>query len=169
MLTNNFYYGLYNQLSQGTDYCSKMVSTQNKTGVAAQSDFNPFFPSSSAFPANYNLSGFGSVTGAGIVIGGGSTPATMEDYTLEDQIYSGFSALCNCFASQTDISTSKSMMCTATITNTSDSDITVREIGYVRSYRYEAVLMERTVLETPVVITPNETRTFEYRLKMPQP
>lgn len=61
------------------------------------------------------------------------------------------------------------MMCTATITNTSDSDITVREIGYVRSYRYEAVLMERTVLENPVVIAPNETRTFEYRLKMPQP
>ena len=90
MLTNNFYYGLYNQLSQGTDYCSKMVSTQNKTGVAAQSDFNPFFPSSSAFPANYNLSGFGSVTGAGIVIGGGSTPATMEDYTLEVRYIVGF-------------------------------------------------------------------------------
>lgn len=169
MLTNNFYYGLYNQLSQGTDYCSKMVSTQNKTGVATQSDFNPFFQSYSAFPANYNLSGFSAVAGAGIVIGGGTTPATVEDYTLEDQIYSGFSALCNCFASPTDISTSKSMMCTATITNTSDSDITVREIGYVRSYRYEAVLMERTVLETPVIIKPNETRTFEYRLKMPQP
>ena len=71
MLTNNFYYGLYNQLSQGTDYCSKMVSTQNKTGVSAQSDFNPFFPSYNVFPANYDLSGFGSVTGAGIVIGGG--------------------------------------------------------------------------------------------------
>lgn len=71
MLTKNFYYGLYNQLSQGTDYCSKMVSTQNKTGVAAQSDFNPFFQSYSAFPANYNLSGFSAVAGAGIVIGGG--------------------------------------------------------------------------------------------------
>lgn len=156
MLTNNFYYGLYNQLSQGTDYCSKMVSTQNTTGISTQSAFNPFFPADSAFPANYNLSAFSAVSGAGIVIGGGgSTPATVEDYTLEDQIYSGFSALCNCFTSQTDISTSKSMMCTATITNTSDSDITVREIGYVRSHGYEAILMERTVLETPVVITPN--------------
>lgn len=74
MLTKNFYYGLYNQLSQGTDYCSKMVSTQNKTGVAAQSDFNPFFQSYSAFPANYNLSGFSAVAGAGIVIGGGGQP-----------------------------------------------------------------------------------------------
>lgn len=71
MLTNNFYYGLYNQLSQGTSYCSKMVSTQNTTGVSTQSAFNPFFPADSAFPANYNLSAFSAVSGAGIVIGGG--------------------------------------------------------------------------------------------------
>lgn len=97
--------------------------------------------------------------GVFIAYGNGTTIATSNDYNLESEI-SNLTLLGN-FLSITD----NGYITTSSIKNTSNEDIIVKELGVFETSTSESRLrstfmLTRNVLETPVTIKPNETKTF---------
>lgn len=105
----------------------------------------------------------------GIVLGTGTTPATVDDYWLEQIITSGLNVqITN--ASQYGI-----YRLTLTITNTSDSNITIGEIGAqapapcVGVSGKKAFMIDRTVLDSPITIPAGGIGKIEYEIKINLP
>lgn len=103
-----------------------------------------------------------------IVLGSGTTEPTPEDYCLESQITTNLSCDSVSVSRNTTVKTY-----TATFSNSGTSGITVTEIGYVSriiytysnwNHIYDNFLMDRTVLETPIIIPAGESRTVTYEL-----
>lgn len=103
---------------------------------------------------------------AGIVLGSGNTPPTIDDYCLESMITSGLSQ-------KTIISNDENGNLTykATMTNISQNPITIGEVGVISKVYTGAntatgkiVLMERTALETPVTIEPDGVGQITYTI-----
>ena len=121
---------------------------------------------------------------SGIYIGSGNTPATADDYTLESQITSGLSAQSPSTVFGYDNATNEvTLSYVLTLTNTSSSDITVSELGITdecyfgdvlggnisgtgNSYK-RSILMDRTILESPVTIEPSGSAVLHYTFKYP--
>ena len=121
---------------------------------------------------------------SGIYIGSGNTPATADDYTLESQITSGLSVSSPTKLSGYDAENNEcTLSFVITLSNTSGSDITVNEIGTVArcyygsalggdvsgtssSYR-RGVLLDRTVLDSPVVIEAGGSAVLHYTFRYP--
>lgn len=104
----------------------------------------------------------------GIVLGSGRTPATIDDYKLESMITSGLSA-----SATRSYDEDNDTIYVLTITNTSNEDITIGEIGCVgivhigeNNSGTKYVLTERTVLDSPVTIPAGGIGKVEYRIKM---
>lgn len=110
----------------------------------------------------------------GIVFGSGDTPAALSDYKLASEITSGLSGA---VTDSTGIDGNGNIYLNLDIvlTNTSSSDITIKEIGWCGTlYCSTSVgattgaakyaLVERTVLETPVTIAAGEYETIRYRI-----
>lgn len=180
MLTNNFYYAISDELCSTLNLISNMKSTlgNEATAPSGTSTYYQVYPfghggTYSLSPTLSQDASNPSVTGgfaAGLLIGSGDTAPTADDYRLENQITTGFSATASFPNNATDISQSRRVVATATITNTSDADIVVREIGYVRAATSKwVILYDRIVLDSPVTIAPGATKTFEYHLNMPTP
>jgi hypothetical protein len=114
---------------------------------------------------------------AGIQVGTGSTAATEDDYKLETQITSGVRASSTTQTCGVDSSGNPYLEYLFTLTNTTSSDITVREIGYVQQFRLadtqggsqsstaRYLLLDRTVLDTPVTVPANDSAAIKYTLK----
>ena len=113
-----------------------------------------------------------------IIIGSGTTPPTEEDYNLEHQITSGITFGTTAERIEEDEQGKLLFKYTFTATNTSNSDITISELGYLRdvsassrkevhnsSYTSFAILVDRTLLDNPVTIPPEETATITYVIK----
>lgn len=111
----------------------------------------------------------------GIRLGTDNTPATENDYDLKSQITSGITGTAS-KVQGVDASGNPYLTYTILVTNTTASDITVREIGYVQSVQGTAsqggtgasarnVLIDRTVLDTPVTIPANDSAGIKYTLK----
>ena len=99
---------------------------------------------------------------AGVYFGTGTTPPTRADFNLEGLLTSGLSVSSGNRLYVADGS-NYAYRCTYTLTNTTESDITIREIGlfapvFAASAKCYTTLMERTVLDEPITITPGETR-----------
>ena len=115
-----------------------------------------------------------SATGTGIVVGSGNTPATEDDFMLDNLITSGLSGS-TVVTKQID-NGKLYLVLDVTLTNTSANDITIKEIGYVQSHQYVTsqggtvlannfpFLMERTVLISPVTIPAGEFATIRYKM-----
>lgn len=113
----------------------------------------------------------------GVYFGSGRTPATRDDYTLESPITSGMTAVSRGHALFKEKDGLYVYEQRFELTNTSDSNITVREMGQIRtvSYYYNSsstynypVLMDRTVLDEPVDFAPGETKLITYRVEFNQ-
>ena len=115
---------------------------------------------------------------SGMYFGSGATPPTRKDTTLESVITSGLS----CAAGKIVIAPGSAGKYLAyvdhVLTNTSEQDIAIREVGLVggscwqastTSQKYYAVLLERTVLDEPFVIPAGKSRLFTYKLTFNQP
>ena len=102
----------------------------------------------------------------GVVLGSGSTPPTLDDYTLEEMIESGLSGS----VTNTAVDENHNVTKTYTITNTSDEDITITEIGihgwaYTQENRNSVcLLIDRTLLEEPVTIPAGGVGIVTYTL-----
>lgn len=107
-----------------------------------------------------------------IVLGSGTTPATIDDYMLESWITSGLSCVIT-----SELDDDNDTIWTITATNTSQSEIVIGEVGiHAKAYygnnsvsNTATFLFERTVLETPITIAPGGVGQVTYKIKMNYP
>jgi hypothetical protein len=99
----------------------------------------------------------------GIKLGDGNTPVALTDYNLSGNIITTFTATT---ALSCDIENGHLVIrATYTITNTSSSPFTIREIGNFRvntTSQTGSVMTSRDVLETPLTIAGNSTGVLVY-------
>lgn len=140
-------------------------------------DGNTRYLNPAIYEGNYEyVSGNVSGSSKGIIVGSGTTPATEDDYCLENKI-SGLSGsvVSNITGFDTTGNNYYSIL-NITLTNNSASDVTVSEVGRIVnmysagskgstsvSNRY-AFLLERTVLDVPVTIEAGSSALIEYRV-----
>lgn len=93
----------------------------------------------------------------GVRLGTGDTPATVNDYKLSGNLITGYNFTAK-IETQNSAESDK-ITATYTITNTSSSEITIKEVGIVAKMANNSStaiqqmgLLERTVLDTPVTI-----------------
>lgn len=97
----------------------------------------------------------------GIAFGSGTTPPQKTDYKLENYITTGLT-----YSGNNTNLTDGVVNWVQTVQNTSTAQITITEVGLFSRYSsqfgrdYPAFLLTRTVLDTPVVLQPNEVKTF---------
>ena len=120
----------------------------------------------------------GSGSSYGIAVGSGDTPATENDYTLETKINT-LTATSTSIAQNYDSTTGKLHIdFTVTLSNSTASDIVVKEVArVVRHHRadhlndsistnssYTCIMIDRTVLETPLTVPASDIGILRYRL-----
>ena len=117
-----------------------------------------------------------STTSAGVIIGTGTTPATVSDYKLDSQITTGVSFVNSGATSFNVDDDGYSMFVTSGVTNNGTEPLPVSEIGLVAQLyngnsasNYCYPLLDRTVLEEPIVINPGETKQLTYTIRMNYP
>lgn len=107
-------------------------------------------------------------TGVYYILGRGTTPATVDDYNLEDMITSGLS--CSWAIA---VDEDKDAIHKLTLTSTSNEDITIGEIGIAGNVNvagnWYSVLLERTVLDSPITIPAGGLGVIDYAVKVPIP
>lgn len=160
----------------GSNTCLTYYQYKNANG-------DSYYGSNMAYNNVYNLLtsiiAHGTSSSVGFALGSGTTPATDEDYTIESIISSGlsFSATPHsneAYDAENDV---YSVYFDLTIANTSANDITISEVCFFgNSYgmnsigvstntsasNRNAVLVDRTVLDTPVTIPAGESKVIRY-------
>lgn len=96
----------------------------------------------------------------GIAFGSGTTPPQKTDYKLENYITTGLT-----YSGNNTNLTDGVANWVQTVQNTSTAQITITEVGLFSKnsnsgQNYTVFLFTRTVLDTPVVLQPNEVKTF---------
>lgn len=117
----------------------------------------------------------------GFAFGTGTTPPTEDDYTIESIISSGLS-MTGAPQKQYNLDSESgeyTVYYDITLANSSESDISISEVCYFANvfptankgenpadniYNYFSVLMNRIVLETPVVIPAGESGVIRYSM-----
>lgn len=111
---------------------------------------------------------------AGVSVGTSDTPATDEDYILGSTITSGLSATCTTVKTEED-----GIPCTTlnmVLSNSTNADIIVKEVGLKCSVTAvnsvggtstgsRTILVDRTVLDTPVTVPARGNAAVFYKLK----
>lgn len=100
----------------------------------------------------------------GIVFGSGTTPPQKTDYKLENHITTGLT-----YSGNNLDKTNGVVHWVQTVQNTSTAQITITEVGlFTKDSSYptqcSTYLLTRTVLDTPVVLQPDEVKTFTITL-----
>lgn len=115
-------------------------------------------------------------TYAGVAFGTGTTPASAEDYTLENQVPSGSLSFTNSstYTTTEDEDGRWNISATFVVKNNTESDIAISEIGYFGSIQYGQTstyspkyvpcLMERTVLAEPITIPAGQAKVITYKV-----
>lgn len=97
----------------------------------------------------------------GIAFGSGITPPQKTDYKLENYITTGLT-----YSGNSTNLTDGVTNWVQTVQNTSTAQITITEVGLFSEYfnaygqGLTPILLTRTVLDTPVVLQPNDVKTF---------
>lgn len=96
--------------------------------------------------------------GLHFLFGSGDTPVTIDDYKLGELVttYQGVAMSHTTFNDYSE----NVLHVTRTIKNTSDSPITIKEMGVFGVYNGGLFMLARTVLPTPETIEPNEMHDF---------
>lgn len=130
-----------------------------------------------AFPYTFSstprLAGYGD---AGISVGTDGTPATIKDTNLGSTITSGISMSIASTSHGCDEPGMPYVEYKLSITITGSDPITIREIGYKQGFAgvvntnesstsAYTVLMDRTVLETPITIQAGDSGVIDYKLQ----
>ena len=172
MITNTFKYIMAMMLeSIGGNTASGKIKVKNTQGQDRYLG-NRF----SSFPNTVYTSVQRTVSSPGIYVGTGDTAPTANDYCLEQMITSGISASSSSITSGLDDSGNPFVQYLFTITNTTSSDITIKEVGYSQylyvsnslngdAVNYNTLLLDRTVLTTPVTVPANDSAAIKYTLK----
>ena len=111
-------------------------------------------------------------TANAVVFGDGTTPVSLDDYTLSGNKVTGIATVVTSeFVYDDDGVYARSVF---TVTNQNDAAITIGEVGYVGTlYRTTStamnLLLDRTVLETPVTIEPGGVGQVVYTIRINYP
>lgn len=114
-------------------------------------------------------------TSGGVIIGTGTTPATPGDYKLEAMITGGVDITAPSNATMVADDNGVSIFASYAITNQTDEDIAISEIGIFGSLcknssnQTAKALLDRTVLEMPITIAPGDAKTLTYTIRMNYP
>lgn len=130
-----------------------------------------------AYPGSVTASLTTTANNAGISIGTGGTAATKDDFNLENTVTGGVNLALTSTAAGVDSRNNPTLTYTVTVTNTGSEALTVREIGYKQSLESAAYpganattgtvcLIDRTVLETPLVIQAGDAGVIQYTLQV---
>lgn len=109
----------------------------------------------------------------GVIFGTGTTPPTIDDYYLSGNLITSFTALTSVNVLIDDDGCT--FTTTYTLTNTSENDFTVGEIGIMcnpastGSAAASKALYERTVLDTPITIPAGGIGVVTYTIRMNYP
>lgn len=157
MLTNNFRKLLKYMFKHDVSFNGgNMVGLDGKETVFTNDDSNPLSWLNSSKQAI--LTSDTTKDGVFIAYGSGTTIATSNDYKLESEI-TDLTLLVNSVSI-----TDNGYIITSSVKNTSDEDIIVKELGIFEALKVHGVrptfMLTRNVLETPITIKPNETKTF---------
>ena len=165
MVTKNWYTVFKAQMAQ-TTILNGLRDTSGTTYNAGYGTSTSYIYLDTIVPKAGNLNWSRGSTG--VVLGSGSTPPTMDDYTLEEMIESGLSGS----VTNTAVDENNNVTKTYTITNTSDKDIIIAEIG-IHGWAYTqqnkssiAILIDRTLLEQPITIPAGGVGIVTYTLGM---
>jgi hypothetical protein len=174
MVTKNWFRALAAQMIQSSGI--EMVSTTNAkvtqgNGQGYSLDFgNDYYQCPSMYQPRFNtkLNSYGSIDNAnGVYFGDGDTPPTVDDYTLSGNVLTTGSATVKVTKNfDNDGITITGLY---TITNTGDTDFTIREVGLFLNQGYNRYLMERTVLDTPVTIPAGGIGQVTYTIRFNYP
>jgi hypothetical protein len=110
-----------------------------------------------------------STKNCGVVFGSGTTAPTIDDIDLEHRITSGLSILSGGLSLGKVADGQYCAWASYTVTNTSEEEITISEIGILTNFvvsnsENAAILMERTVLDEPIVIAPGDQKIITYAI-----
>ena len=111
-------------------------------------------------------------TVSGTWYGKGGASATLDDYKLEAPVNdNSLTVVCGGLNSlvKTEAADHYRISTVHQVTNNTDKTIEIREVGCFGQLEStsKAFLLDRTVLEEPLVIPPKETVTTEYVIKFP--
>lgn len=109
----------------------------------------------------------------GIILGSGTTPVSRSDYALESMITRGLQFLISEVVGLSEDSGNPYITKVIVCTCTSNSPITIAEIGFyctmvcqngANSYTNACVLFDRTLLSSPITLNKNESCTINYTM-----
>ncbi len=167
MLTKNFYKFL--AAAGGSKGISGVVSGKGETKTAYSASSSGVAAQFFKYLYRVNLT-----DGAGVWLGTGKTPATSDDYALESRITSGVTISNPSDYSLTLNDDGVHLSATYGIGNTNSAPVEISEIGLTSELKIgtstvDVFLIERTVLENPVVIPVGESRQVTYTISFRYP
>ena len=161
MLTKNF----YSYMRAAFSAPSKAIPFVKTDGTTANLRYsNSYAPFAVMNKCSVNNNGFG------VSFGTGTTPATMSDYSIESGL--GGTQISVSYPDSVSYSRDNTFDMYSVsfgITNITSDAITISEVGLTvgassGSSNY-VVLVDRTVLDTPVTIPPHETKHIAYTIR----
>ena len=122
---------------------------------------------------NYLVSFSTRLNSAGIKVGSSNAAESASDYTLASLITAGISGSVVLHSRTVDASGNSKVTLIVTVTNTGATDVTISEIGYFvqmkggttvgsTSTTIYYIMLDRTLLDTPVTIPANSSATITY-------
>lgn len=111
-------------------------------------------------------------TGEGVVFGTGTTPPTVNDYEMESPI-TGSTVISATAPGEAGVYVTIDETCmrisaTYDVTNLTDQELALSEVGLFGCYRTsDPLLYDRTVLAEPIVIPAGQTVPVNYAIKFP--
>lgn len=169
MVTRNFLNLLAMSLQSGSNVGSLFV--RDVTGLPR------YLTGTFGFPANPTKAVTTDPAAAGISVGTGNTPATEDDYQLAEPLSSGINLTLTETVYGVDEGGLPYAQYKVTVTNTGSDPLTVKEICYkqnVGTAKYPGMtndaaakvcMLDRTVLDTPVAISPGDAGIITYKLR----
>lgn len=176
MLTKNTYYlmsGFLRRMDGGTVITDGMVDVKGNV-LSAESVGSLTKPmdmfGAMCYPRSNNLYG----TDFGVFFGTGKTPARTTDYQMETPITDGTSlAVISHASAAVGIPCTFDTSCmritnTYELTNNTDADIAISEIGlFGRFTSTKILLLDHTVLDEPIVVLAGQAVPVTYEIKFP--
>lgn len=103
----------------------------------------------------------GDISKYGLYVGSGTTPPTLDDIDLENELTSSVLS-----GSELTWSASGSgnVVFTRSFTNITNENLTISEIALYEKATSPSCLLAREVLSTPRTVAPNETVTFSFEI-----
>lgn len=172
MLTKNFYSYMRKKFCAATNGSSVYGKFTNLSGVveekqSSKDDAGPI--------QNMNICNAKAAEGVGVYFGSGTTPATPDDYKLENPIATGLSVVAPAGVSFTRGDGYDEYSVTFGVTASADQVI-ITEIGlkscsytYIASgtqaNTYNYALFDRTVLDEPITIPAGQSKQVTYTIR----